>query len=60
MESDNWLIKLVIIACVDVQNPISHARAHTHKHNDAVESKGYCPICRRAQSPYVETPAVRS
>ena len=30
-----------------------------HKHNDAVESKGYCQICRRSQSPYAEVPATR-
>ena len=31
-----------------------------HKHNDAVEAKGYCPICRRVQNPYSENPAKRA
>jgi len=34
-------------------------REHLHRHDEAVERSGFCPVCRRVKCPYVDTKVLR-
>jgi len=68
--SDKEHSEIIRLYCEELQGTVAIAQKlnrsprtpvlHIHMHDDAVKRSGFCPICRRVQSPYASTLAAET